>query len=225
MTNFAASNDTILIIKILPAFWEGTKVTLSLFFLTLIFSLPLGFLISFLLRVRVKFIQYIIHFYIWVIRGTPLLLQLFFIFFGLPLIWKSFVLGRFEAALLAFIINYTAYFAEIFRGGIQTLSKGQLEAAKVLGLSKFQTIRKIIIPQVFKIVLPSIGNETITLIKDTSLIYVVGLSDLLRVGKIALQREVSIMPLIVVALIYLILTGVVTLILKYLEKRTNYYQI
>lgn len=214
-----------LILKILPSFLKGTQVTLSLFFLTLILSLPLGFLLAFVSRSRFKPLNWLIQLYIWVIRGTPLLLQLFFIFFGLPLINEQFVLDRFPAALIAFVINYTAYFAEIFRGGIQSIAKGQIEAAKMLGLSKIQTIRKIILPQVFKIVLPSLGNETITLVKDTSLVYVVGLSDLLRAGQIALQREVSIVPLFVVAVIYLLLTGIVTLILKYLEKRTNYYSI
>lgn len=214
-----------LILKILPSFLKGTQVTLSLFFLTLILSLPLGFLLAFVSRSRFKPLNWLIQLYIWVIRGTPLLLQLFFIFFGLPLINEQFVLDRFPAALIAFVINYTAYFAEIFRGGIQSIAKGQIEAAKMLGLSKIQTMRKIILPQVFKIVLPSLGNETITLVKDTSLVYVVGLSDLLRAGQIALQREVSIVPLFVVAVIYLLLTGIVTLILKYLEKRTNYYSI
>lgn len=214
-----------LILKILPSFLKGTQVTLSLFFLTLILSLPLGFLLAFVSRAKFKPLNWLIQLYIWVIRGTPLLLQLFFIFFGLPLINEQFVLDRFPAALIAFVINYTAYFAEIFRGGIQSIAKGQIEAAKMLGLSKIQTMRKIILPQVFKIVLPSLGNETITLVKDTSLVYVVGLSDLLRAGQIALQREVSIVPLFVVAVIYLLLTGIVTLILKYLEKRTNYYSI
>lgn len=214
-----------LILKILPSFLKGTQVTLSLFFLTLILSLPLGFLLAFVSRSRFKPLNWLIQLYIWVIRGTPLLLQLFFIFFGLPLINEQFVLDRFPAALIAFVINYTAYFAEIFRGGIQSIAKGQIEAAKMLGLSKIQTMRKIILPQVFKIVLPSLGNETITLVKDTSLVYVVGLSDLLRAGQIALQREVSIVPLFVVAVIYLLLTGIVTLILKYLEKRINYYSI
>lgn len=219
------TNQESLIITLLPSFLKGAQVTLSLFFFTLILSLPIGFLLAFLSRTRWTPLRWVIQLYIWVIRGTPLLLQLFFIFFGLPLLNEHLVLDRFPAALIAFVINYTAYFAEIFRGGIQTIAKGQIEAAKMLGLSSLQTIRKIILPQVFKIVLPSLGNETITLVKDTSLVYVVGLSDLLRTGQIALQREVSIVPLIVVGVIYLFLTGIVTMILKYLEKRTNYYSI
>lgn len=219
------TNQENLIITLLPSFLKGAQVTLSLFFFTLILSLPIGFLLAFLSRTRWTPLRWVIQLYIWVIRGTPLLLQLFFIFFGLPLLNEHLVLDRFPAALIAFVINYTAYFAEIFRGGIQTIAKGQIEAAKMLGLSSLQIIRKIILPQVFKIVLPSLGNETITLVKDTSLVYVVGLSDLLRTGQIALQREVSIVPLIVVGVIYLLLTGIVTMILKYLEKRTNYYSI
>lgn len=218
------SNSSFLIVKkVLPSLLEGTKLTLSLFFLTLILSLPLGLIISFGFKSRFVLLQKIIGIYTWVIRGTPLLLQMFFIFFGLPL-YTDIVFDRFQAVLIAFVINYAAYFAEIFRGGIQSINKGQYEAAQVLGLSKRQTTTKIIIPQVFKIVLPSIGNETITLVKDTSLVYALGLSDVMRAGKIALSREVSIIPLLVVAVIYLILTGIVTIVLQIIEKKVNYYR-
>lgn len=211
-----------LVEKILPALLEGTQTTLLLFGLTLVLSLPLGLLVGLGSTSRFKPLKAVIGIYTWVIRGTPLLLQIFFIFFGLPL--YGIVFDRFDAALLAFVINYTAYFAEIFRGGIQSISKGQYEAASVLGLTPVQTIRKIIIPQVMKVVLPSIGNEVITLVKDTSLVYALGLNDVMRAGRIALQREISIVPLIVVALIYLILTGIVTIILKLIEKKLSYYK-
>lgn len=218
------SNASFLIVKkVLPSLLEGTKLTLSLFLLTLILSLPLGLIISFGFKSRFVLLQKIIGIYTWVIRGTPLLLQMFFIFFGLPL-YTDIVFDRFQAVLIAFVINYAAYFAEIFRGGIQSINKGQYEAAQVLGLSKRQTTTKIIIPQVFKIVLPSIGNETITLVKDTSLVYALGLSDVMRAGKIALSREVSIIPLLVVAVIYLMLTGIVTIVLQIIEKKVNYYR-
>lgn len=213
-----------LAIKVFPALVEGLKTTLSLFGWTLILSLPLGFIVGLGATSRFKPIRWLIGIYTWVIRGTPLLLQMFFIFFGLPLLNEAWVLDRFPAALIAFVINYTAYYAEIFRGGIQAIPQGQYEGAKVLGLSKFQTIMTIVFPQVFKIILPSIGNEIVTLVKDTSLVYAVGLSDVMKAGKAALQREVSIVPLIEVAVFYLVLTGIVTVLLKFIEKRVNYYQ-
>lgn len=223
-TLFLVNNSSIGIIKkVLPSLLEGTKLTLSLFFLTLIISLPVGIIISLGFKSRLIILRKIISIYTWIIRGTPLLLQMFFIFFGLPL-YTDIVFDRFQAVLLAFVINYAAYFAEIFRGGIQSINVGQYEAAQVLGLSKSQTTFKIIIPQVFKIVLPSIGNEVITLVKDTSLVYALGLSDVMRAGKIALSREVSIVPLVVVAVIYLILTGIVTIILQIIEKKVNFYR-
>ncbi len=211
-------------IKVLPALLEGTKTTLLLFGLTLILSLPLGLFVGVVSTTKIQPIKALIHLYIWVIRGTPLLLQIFFIFYGLPVLSEQFVIDRMPSVVIAFVINYTAYFAEIFRGGIQSISKGQYEGAKVLGLSKWQTARKIVIPQVVKTVMPSIGNEIITLVKDTSLVYVVGLSDLMKAGRIALQRELNIIPLVVVAVIYLALTGIVTIVLKVIEKRFNYYK-
>jgi polar amino acid transport system permease protein len=141
-----------------------------------------------------------------------------FVFFGFPLMGLT-IQNRVVAVLIAFIINYSAYFAEIIRGGIQSVPKGQYEAGFVLGLSKGQTIRKVIVPQVFNITFPSLGNEIITLVKDTSLIYALGLSEVMKAGRIAMQREASIVPLLVVAIIYLLLTGIVTLLLRMIEKR------
>ncbi|MBU5583352.1 amino acid ABC transporter permease, partial [Enterococcus sp. S181_ASV_20] len=122
-----------------------------------------------------KPLQWILRFYVWIMRGTPLLLQLIFVFYGLPLV--GIIFDRFDAALFAFVLNYAAYYAEIFRGGIQSIPVGQYEASKVIGLTPVQTITRIIIPQVVKIVLPSVGNEVINLVKDTSLVYILGLSD------------------------------------------------
>ncbi|MGX6978794.1 amino acid ABC transporter permease [Vagococcus elongatus] len=210
-------------IKVIPALMEGVKTTLQVFMMTLVCSLPLGLLIGLAAVSRFKPVTVLINTFIWVIRGTPLLLQMIFVFFGFPLIGLT-IQDRLLAVLLAFIVNYSAYFAEIFRGGIQAIPKGQYEAAKVLGLSKIQMIRKIIIPQVIKIVYPSVGNEVITLIKDTSLVYALGLSEVMKVGRIAMQREASIIPLIDVGIIYLILTGIVTLLLKLGEKKLSYYK-
>ena len=142
-------------------------------------------------------------------------------FYGLPLI--GIVFERYDAALFAFILNYAAYFAEIFRGDSSN-SQGQYEAAKVLRLTRFQTVTRIILPQVVKIVLPSVGNEIINLVKDTSLIYVLGLGDLLRAGKIAMSRDVTLVPLALVGVIYLLFTAILTVASKKIEKFYQYYK-
>lgn len=131
---------------------------------------------------------------------------------------------RFEAAVIAFIINYAAYLAEIFRGGLQSVPRGQYDAAKVLGFTKIQTFFKIVLPQVIKIVVPSFGNEVINLVKDTSLVYVIGLGDILRAGNIAASRDVTLIPYLLVGLIYLIMTAIVTVLLRRTEKRLNIWR-
>lgn len=199
------------ILEILPALVSGAGMTLKVFFFTLLGSIPLGIIIAFILQSSFKPLRYLINLYIWLMRGTPLLLQLIFVFYGLPLI--GIVFERYDAALFAFILNYAAYFAEIFRGGIQAIPQGQYEAAKVLRLTRFQTVTRIILPQVVKIVLPSVGNEIINLVKDTSLIYVLGLGDLLRAGKIAMSRDVTLVPLALVGVIYLLFTAILTVVL------------
>jgi polar amino acid transport system permease protein len=207
---------------ILPALLQGAGMTLKVFFFTLLGSIPLGILIAFILQNSFKPLRYLIDLYIWLMRGTPLLLQLIFVFYGLPLI--GIVFERYDAALFAFILNYAAYFAEIFRGGIAAIPQGQYEAAKVLRLTPFQTVTRIILPQVIKIVLPSIGNEVINLVKDTSLIYVLGLGDLLRAGKIAMSRDVTLIPLVLVGVLYLLFTAVLTFASKKIEKFYQYYK-
>ncbi|MDR0846525.1 MAG: amino acid ABC transporter permease [Lactobacillales bacterium] len=209
-------------IDIFPALISGTGMTLLVFIGTLIGALPLGVLFAFALKSKFKPLVYLLNLYIWVMRGTPLLLQLIFVFYGLPMIGITF--ERMDAALFAFILNYAAYFAEIFRGGINSIPQGQYEAAKVLRLSKFQTSLKVVFPQVFKVVLPSVCNEVITLVKDSSLIYVIGLGDLLRAGKIAMSRDVSIVPMIAVAVVYLVLIGILTILQKRIEKKFSYYK-
>ena len=210
------------ILDTFPQIIQGAGVTLKLFGLTILGSIPLGVLLAFLLRSRFYPVKLLIQFYVWLMRGTPLLLQLILVFYGLPYI--GIVFDRFEEALIAFILNYAAYYAEIFRGGIQSIPKGQYESAKVLHLSPWQTISKIIIPQVTKITLPSVGNEIINLVKDTSLVYILGLSDVMRIGKIAMERESTLLPLVGVAIVYLLMTAIVTLLLKYFEGRLNYYR-
>ena len=208
--------------EILPSLFQGAALTLQIFFWTLVGSLPLGILVSLGLTSKIKPLKWILEIYVWLMRGTPLLLQLIFVFYGLPII--GIVFERYDAALVAFILNYAAYFAEIFRGGFQSVDQGQFEAARVLRLSYWQTLRKIIIPQLIKIVIPSIGNEVINLVKDSSLVYVIGLGDLLRAGNVATSRDVTLVPLMLVGLIYLILVGICTLILRQVEKCYAYFK-
>jgi polar amino acid transport system permease protein len=219
------NGETLYIAQILPSLLSGAKMTLAIFFWTLIGSLPLGLIVGLGLTSKFRPLKSILHFYVWLMRGTPLLLQLIFVFYGLPLIANGiFTLERYPAALVAFILNYTAYFAEIFRGGLQSIDHGQYESAKVLRLTYWQTIRKIVTPQVIKIVLPSIGNEVINLVKDSSLVYVIGLGDLLRAGNIATSRDVTLVPLILVGVIYLLMTAVLTFVLHKCEEHYSYWR-
>lgn len=201
---------------------EGLKITLSVFFITLIISVPLGIMIAFLRLSKNKIISQISNLYILIMRGTPLLLQLVFVFFGLPLM--GIIFDRFDAVIVAFSLNYAAYFAEIFRGGIQSIDKGQYEGAFVLGFSKFEMYRKIIFPQVIKRVLPAMSNEVITLIKDTAIVYAIGLNDILRIAQIAQNQQASIAPLIEAGAVYLVLIGILTIMFKKIENKYAYYR-
>lgn len=212
------------LVSFMPQLLQGAEITVKLFCFTLLGSIPLGIILSFILASRIQPLKALVQVYVWLMRGTPLLLQLIFVFYGLGMPQIGIVLDRFDAALLAFIINYAAYFAEIFRGGIQSIPKGQYEAAQVLRLSKLQTITRIIIPQVTKITFPSVGNEVINLVKDTSLVYILGLSDVMRIGKIAMERDTTLLPLVGVGLVYLIMTGVFTLLMKIIENKMAYYR-
>lgn len=202
--------------------FEGLKIVLLVFILTLILSLPLAVLLTFLRLSKFKFIRALTNLYILLMRGTPLLLQLIVIYYGLPLIRITF--DRFDCAVIAFTLNYTAYFAEIFRGGLQSIDRGQFEAAKVLGFSPYTMYLRIIFPQVIKRILPSLANEVITLIKDTSLVYILGLNDILRVAQIAANRELSLIPLFEVGLIYLLLIALLSKVFTKLEARYTYYR-
>lgn len=210
------------IYTLLPSMVDGIIITLEIFFLTLIFSIPLGIIVSIGRLSKIKPLSKITEFYIWVMRGTPLMLQIVFIFFGLPIVGITF--DRFIAVFIAFVLNYGAYFGEIFRGGMESIDKGQYEAAKVLGLTPYKTFIRIVLPQMFKIVLPSIANEVVTLVKDTSLVYVVGIGELLRAGKIASNRDVSLIPLALVGIIYLFLTAILTAVFNKIERRYSNYE-
>ena len=208
------------LINILPSLIKGALITIEVFFLVLILSIPLGVFIAFIMRFNIKVLNYFLNIYIWIMRGTPLLLQLIFIYYVLPSVGIRF--DRLPAAILAFTLNYAAYFAEIFRGGIESIPKGQYEVAKVLKFTQFQAIRFIILPQVIKIVLPSVFNEIMSLVKDTSLVYALGISDLILASRTAANRDASLLPMFVAGAIYLILIGIVTIVSKRVEKRYDY---
>ena len=207
------------IISIIPQMLMGTVDTLRLFFITIVLAIPLGILLAFCRVSSFKLLRDVVAAYVYVLRGTPLMLQLLFVYFGLPFIpFIGIRLDDFPAAVLAFVLNYGAYFCEIFRAGIQAIPKGQYEAAKTLGMSYVQTMRRIILPQVFKIILPPVSNETITLVKDTSLIYVLAMNDLLRTTRNLVQRDFNIMPFVVAAVFYLVMSMILTYGFNKLEK-------
>ncbi|MDT9539509.1 amino acid ABC transporter permease [Streptococcus mutans] len=208
--------------EVLPSLLDGALITLQVFFIVILFSIPLGAILAFLMQVPFRPLRWLLNLYVWIMRGTPLLLQLIFIYYVLPSAGITF--DRMPAAILAFTLNYAAYFAEIFRGGIEAIPKGQYEAAKVLKLSQIQTVRYIILPQVVKIVLPGVFNEIINLVKDSSLVYVLGVGDLLLASKTAANRDATLAPMFIAGGIYLILIGVVTILSKYVEKKFSYYK-
>ena len=208
---------------------EGFLGTLKLFSLTLLFSLPLGLVISFGSISKNRIIKFPIRFIIWVIRGTPLMLQLLIMFYGPGIflginLWGSGDKGRFTAALVAFVINYACYFSEIFRGGIQSIPRGQYEAAAVLGLNKRQTFFKIVLLQVIKKIVPPISNEVITLVKDTSLARVIAFYEIIWEGERFIKSAGIIWPLFYTGVFYLIFSGLLTLLFGYIEKKLDYFR-
>lgn len=211
-----------LFIKMLPSLFEGSITTLKVFFITLIVSLPLSFILAFINNRENRIINTIFWAYIYVERGTPLLLQLMFVYFGLP--YLGITLSRDAAIYAAFILNYSAYFMEILRGGINAIDDGQFKAAKVLGLSQSFTFLQITLPQCIRNSLPSIGNEVLALVKDTSLITILGASELLKAGRSAVNVYATATPFIFVAIFYLLMTFVITKVMNYAEKRSAYYE-
>ena len=223
---------------------QGAITSLEVFFLTLLFSLPLALPVAFGRMSKNRPIRGIINFYLLIMRGTPLILQLIFIYFApkyLYMFLQSSLSGiivspgfwnvirtilsynRFTATIIAFTLNYAAYFAEIYRGGIESISQGQYEAAKVLGFTRSQTFGRIILPQVAKRILPATGNEVITLVKDTALAQVIGVAELFHAAQNAAAREFSTTPIFMAGLFYLVMNWVVTLAFAHFEKRLSYY--
>ncbi|MCQ2381578.1 MAG: amino acid ABC transporter permease [Acidaminococcaceae bacterium] len=204
------------IIRIIPQMGLGALESLKIFSVVIVLSLPLGMVLALGRISGFSFIKKFIATYVWVLRGSPLMLQMLFVYFALPSIGILF--EDFTAAIIAFVLNYAAYFCEIFRGGIQAIPKGQYEAAHALGMNYWQTLRRIVLPQVFRIVLPPISNETITLVKDTSLVYVLAMNDLMRTTRNLVQRDFSVVPFLVAAIFYLGATLLLTILFERLEK-------
>ncbi len=204
---------------------KGMIVTAEIFFLTLIFSLPLGLFISFARMSKKGIIRTLSKIYISIMRGTPLMLQLIVVYYAPYYVFRLKIDNyRFPAVIIAFALNYAAYFAEIYRGGIESISTGQYEAAKVLGYNRVQTFLRIILPQVIKRILPPVTNETITLVKDTSLAFVIAQAEMFTMAKQIAAKETSIMPLMAAGLFYYIFNLLVAAVMEKIEKKLNYYR-
>lgn len=205
---------------------SGMLKSMGIFFLTLIFSLPLGLLVSFGRMSKNVILRTIVKIYISIMRGTPLMLQLLVVYFGPYFLFGMNIGGsyRFTAIIIGFSVNYAAYFAEIYRSGIESMPVGQYEAAKMLGYSKGKTFFKIILPQVIKRILPSITNEVITLVKDTSLSFALAYAEMFTIAKQIAAKETSFVPFIVAAIFYYIFNLVVALAMERIEKKLSYYQ-
>ncbi|MGH4037019.1 MAG: amino acid ABC transporter permease [Sphaerochaeta sp.] len=201
---------------------EGTLVSIKIFLFTLLFSLPLGLLVERGKRSKIWIVRKLINLYIMIMRGTPLILQLIFVYFAPYYIFGT-SFNRLNAVIFAYVINYAAYFAEIYRGGIQAIPKGQYEASKVLGLTKAHTFTHIIFPQVVKEILPAMGNEVITLVKDTALAQTIGVAELFRVAQTASARQFATTPLFIAGVFYFVMNAGVSKLFDIAEMKLNYY--
>ena len=212
-------------INVTNSLLEGFGQNCLIFIVTILAAMPLGLIVSMGSMSKFKPIKWITKTFVWIIRGTPLMLQLFVVFYVPPLMTNGgFNFSRIHAALIAFIINYSAYFSEIYRGGIESVPKGQYEAGQVLGMTKAQIFFKVVLFQVVKRIVPPMGNEIITLVKDTSLARVIAVVELVKAAENIVSLKSLIWPLFYVGAFYLLFTGIVTLLLNYAEKKLNYYQ-
>ena len=216
-------NDPQALLRLMASMQDGLTHTLLIFSTTLLFSIPLGMVVALLRMHRSRLIRMPVSLYILVMRGTPLMLQIFALYFAIPMLLGC-TLDRMTATILAFSINYAAYFAEIFRGGMMSLPAGQREACQVLGLTRVQGFFHVTLPQVIKRVLLPVSNEVITLVKDTSLANVIAVGELFRAAKNEASRTASIEPLFVAGLFYLLMNGVVTLVFGMLNRKMAYYK-
>lgn len=203
---------------------EGFKTTCLLFVMTLLFALPLGLIISFGTMSKFKPLKYVMKTFVWIIRGVPLMLQLFIVFYVPGMVFGTPVANRFTAALIAFVINYACYFSEIYRGGIESISRGQYEAGQVLGMTKSQIFFKVILKQVIKRIVPPMSNEIITLVKDTALARVISVVEIIWKAEELMSRAI-IWPMFYTGAFYLMFVGILTLIFGYIEKKLDYYKV
>ena len=203
---------------------SGFIYNIELFMITLVLAMPLGLVITFLSMTKFKPIRWITKIYIWIIRGTPLMLQLFVVLYVPGLLFNMPMSSRFTAAVVAFVLNYSAYFSEIYRGGIESISKGQYEAGQVLGMTKTQIFCKIILLQVIKRIVPPMSNEIITLTKDTSLARVIGVAEIIMSAE-RFTKQGLIWPLFSTGLFFLIFNGVLSLLLGWIEKKMDYFRV
>jgi len=205
--------------ELLGGFWETVKI----FFLTLAFALPLGLVVAFGSMSRFRPLKRLTRWFVWVIRGTPLMLQLIVMFYGPGLLFGIHGLGRFEAVVVAFVINYACYFSEIYRGGIESIPQGQYEAGQVLGMTKSQIFFKVVLLQVIKRILPPMSNEFITLVKDTALARIISVYEIVYVGQSYIKKGLM-WPLFYTAAFYLLFNGVLMVLFEKLEKKMNYFR-
>ncbi len=203
---------------------ESSQLNLEIFFVTLLLGLPLGLVISFGSMSRFTPLRWLTQTFVWIIRGTPLMLQIIVVFYGPGLIWGAEAMGRMEAALVAFVVNYACYFSEIFRGGIQSMPAGQREAGEVLGMTKTQIFFKVTLLQVIKRIVPPMGNEFITLVKDTSLARIIANKEIIMMAQEYISSNALIWPLFSTAIFFLIACGILTLLLNYAEKKLDYFK-
>ncbi len=211
-------------ITVTEALMKGFGETMNIFLLTLVFSIPLGLLVCFGTMTRFSPVRYVMKCIVWVIRGTPLMLQLIVVFYGPGLLFGLPAMGRFTAVLLAFSVNYACYFSEIYRGGIESIPTGQSEAGQALGFSRSQIFIHILLPQVVKRIVPSMGNEIITLVKDTSLARVIAVYEVMWMGQSFIKSDGLIWPMFYTGAFYLLFSGLLTLAFQRAEEKMNYYK-
>ncbi len=202
---------------------KGFGQSVNIFLLTLVFSLPLGGVVALGSMSRFSPLRWLTRSFVWVIRGTPLMLQLILIFYGPGLMFDLPALPRFTAVIIAFSINYACYFSEIYRGGIESIPRGQYEAGKVLGMTKQQVFFKVVLLQVIKRIIPSMGNEIITLVKDTALARIIAVYEVTWAGESFIKKGL-IWPLFYTGLFYLLFSGGLTLLFSWIEKKLNYFR-
>ena len=216
---------TITFLEVTKQLATGFGMTCLLFILTLVAALPLGLIVCFGSMSKFRPLQWLVKTFVWIIRGTPLMLQVIVVFYGPGLMFDYPMTSRFTAVLIAFIINYACYFSEIYRGGIESIPKGQYEAAQVLGMKKGQTFIRIILPQVIKRIIPPMSNEIITLVKDTSLARIIAVEEIILVAQQLVNNYVIIWPLFYSGAFYLIFVGILTMLFRFAEKKLNYYKV